>query len=105
MLYAIAYDVGTTGVKTCLFAIDKEVRLLAGEYGAYDLFILPNGGAEQDADQWWDAMCQSTKRLLGRVDVRPDEIGGISFCSQMQGLVLVDQEGRALRRPMSYMEA
>ena len=35
MLYAIAYDVGTTGVKTCLFAMDKEVRLLAGEYGAY----------------------------------------------------------------------
>ena len=104
MLYAIAYDVGTTGVKTCLFAIDKEVRLLAGEYGAYDLYILPNGGAEQDADQWWDAMCQSTKRLLGRVDVRPDQIGGISFCSQMQGLVLVDQGGRALRRPMSYMD-
>ena len=40
MLYAIAYDVGTTGVKTCLFAIDHEVRLLAGEYEAYDLYIL-----------------------------------------------------------------
>ena len=104
MLYAIAYDVGTTGVKTCLFAIDHTVRLLAGEYGAYDLYILPNGGAEQDAGQWWDAMCRSTKRLLERVDVRPEEIGGISFCSQMQGMVLVDREGRALRRPMSYMD-
>ena len=99
MLYAIAYDVGTTGVKTCLFAIDDEVRLLAGEYGAYDLFILPNGGAEQDAEQWWDAMCQSTRRLFRKVDIRPDQIGGISFCSQMQGMVLVDREGRALRRP------
>ena len=104
MLYAIAYDVGTTGVKTCLFAIDDEVRLLAGEYGAYDLFILPNGGAEQDAEQWWDAMCQSTRRLFRKVDIRPDQIGGISFCSQMQGMVLVDREGRALRRPMSYMD-
>ncbi|MBQ3263286.1 MAG: FGGY-family carbohydrate kinase [Oscillospiraceae bacterium] len=104
MLYAIAYDVGTTGVKTCLFAIEKEVRLLAGEYGAYDLCILPDGGVEQDAEQWWEAMCQSTKRLFERVDVRPDQIGGISFCSQMQGLVLVDREGRALRRPMSYMD-
>ena len=104
MLYAIAYDVGTTGVKTCLFAIEKEVRLLAGEYGAYVLCILPDGGVEQDAEQWWEAMCQSTKRLFERVDVRPDQIGGISFCSQMQGLVLVDREGRALRRPMSYMD-
>lgn len=60
MLYAIAYDIGTTGVKTCLFAIDKEVTLLAGEYGSYDLYILPGGGAEQDAEAWWDAMCKST---------------------------------------------
>ena len=104
MLYAIAYDVGTTGVKTCLFAIDHEVRLLAGEYEAYDLYILPNGGAEQDADQWWEAMCKSTQKLLGRVEIRPEEIGGISFCSQMQGMVLVDREGNALRRPMSYMD-
>ena len=104
MLYAIAYDVGTTGVKTCLFAIDSEVRLLAGEYEAYDLYILPNGGAEQDAGQWWDAMCKSTRRLLEKVDIGPEQIGGISFCSQMQGMVLVDREGNALRRPMSYMD-
>ena len=104
MLHAIAYDVGTTGVKTCLFAIDKDVKLLAGEYEAYDLYILPNGGAEQDADQWWEAMCRSTKRLLGKADVGADEISGISFCSQMQGMVLVDREGNALRRPMSYLD-
>ena len=104
MLYAIAYDVGTTGVKTCLFSIDGELRLLAGEYEAYELYILPNGGAEQDAEQWWDAMCRSTRRLLARAAVSPKEIGGISFCSQMQGMVLVDREGRALRRPMSYLD-
>lgn len=76
MLYAIAYDVGTTGVKTCLFAIDKEVTLLAGEYGSYDLYILPGGGAEQDAEAWWDAMCKSTRRLLEKAEIRPEEIGG-----------------------------
>ena len=104
MLYAIAYDVGTTGVKTCLFAIDKEVTLLAGEYDSYGLYILPNGGAEQDAEEWWDAMCKSTRRLLEKAKIRPEEIGGISFCSQMQGMVLVDAQGNALRRPMSYMD-
>lgn len=36
--------------------------------------------------------------------ITPDMISGISFCSQMQGLVLVDEEGKALRRPMSYMD-
>ncbi len=104
MLYAIACDVGTTGVKTCLFEIDREVRLLAGEYAGYDLWVLPDGGAEQDADQWWDAMCRTTRRLLKRTGVKPEEIGGLSFCSQMQGMVLVDRDGNALRRPMSYMD-
>ena len=104
MLYAIAYDVGTTGVKTCLFAIDGEVRLLTGEYESYELFILPDGGAEQDPEEWWEAMCKSTKRLFGKAGIRPEEIGGISFCSQMQGMVLVDREGKALRRAMSYLD-
>ena len=24
--YALAYDIGTTGVKTCLFEIEKEIK-------------------------------------------------------------------------------
>ena len=60
-MYVIAYDVGTTGMKTCLFSIDNgEVKLLDGAYRTYHLYILENGGAEQDADEWWSAMCEST---------------------------------------------
>ena len=28
MKYLIAYDIGTTGVKTCLFVVDDSIRLL-----------------------------------------------------------------------------
>lgn len=103
-LYVIAYDFGTTGVKTCLFSIGETLKMVAGEYGEYELYILENGGAEQDTEEWWEAMCTTTRRLFEKVDVRPEQIDGISFCSQMQGLVLVDDEGKALRRPMSYMD-
>lgn len=100
----LAYDVGTTGIKTCLFKIDDRIRMLDAESEGYDLYILENGGAEQDADQWWAAMACTTKKLIEKSGTDPKEIAGISFCSQMQGLVLVDEEGRALRRPMSYMD-
>ena len=103
-MYVIAYDVGTTGVKTCLFEVRDTIRLLAGEYEGYGLYILPGGGAEQDADEWWAAMAKSTRRLLEKTGTDPKAVAGISFCSQMQGLVLVDEAGRALRRPMSYMD-
>ncbi len=104
MGYVIAYDVGTTGVKTCLFSMGESVEFVDGAYHSYQLYILDNGGAEQDGDEWWTAMCESTAALLAKTGVSKDEIIGISFCSQMQGLVLVDKEGNLLRRPMSYMD-
>ena len=72
----LSYDVGTTGVKSCLFAIDDKVKMLGGEYCTYKLFILDNGGAEQDQTEWWDAIVQTTRGLLKRTGVSPEEIVG-----------------------------
>ncbi len=100
----ITYDVGTTGIKTCLFEIGGTIKLIDAEMGGYGLYILEGGGAEQDPAEWWSAMCATTRRLLQKTGVDPGEIAGISFCSQMQGLVLVDENGSPVRRAMSYMD-
>ena len=50
MKHLIAYDIGTTGVKTCLFEVDETIRLLGYAGKNYPLYILENGGAEQDGD-------------------------------------------------------
>ena len=104
MKYALAYDIGTTGVKTCLFEIDENIRLIAGESEGYELYVLPGGGAEQDPEEWWAAMCRTTKTVLQKTGLDPSRIDGISFCSQAQGLVLVDEDGKPVRRAMSYMD-
>lgn len=100
----IAYDVGTTGIKTCLFEIGDTIKLVADEMCGYELYVLENGGAEQDANEWWNAMCTTTKRLFKSTEINPKDIAGVSFCSQMQGLVLVDKDGEPVHRPMSYMD-
>ncbi len=108
--YILAYDIGTTGVKTCLFEVGEEIRLLKFASRSYPLYILDGGGAEQDVEDWWRGMAESTRELFedpgqeAGLEITPDMVSGISFCSQMQGLVLVDREGNALRRPMSYMD-
>ena len=104
MAYILTYDIGTTGVKTCLFEVEKTIRLIESTSAGYPLYILEGGGAEQDGEDWWNGMASTTKELFGRVDVTPDQIEGISFCSQMQGLVLVNEEGEPIHRPMSYMD-
>ena len=104
MAFILTYDIGTTGVKTCLFEVDKTIRLLESTSAGYPLYILEGGGAEQDGDDWWKGMASSTRELFGKVDITPDMIEGISFCSQMQGLVIVDKDGEPIHRPMSYMD-
>ena len=104
MKYVLSYDIGTTGLKCCLFSMDEKLQLVAAHYATYNLYILENGGAEQDVEEWWRAMTKCTKELMKKTGISSDEIAGISFCSQMQGLVLVDEKGNALRRPMSYMD-
>ena len=103
-LLILAYDIGTTGVKTCLFDVSNEIKMVGSASCGYGLYTFPNGGAEQHADEWWDGMCRSTREMLASASIDPSEIKGISFCSQMQGLVLVDREGVPVRHPMSYMD-
>ena len=52
--YVITYDIGTTGIKTCLIEIDKEMKILASATEGYGLYVDEEtgvkGGSEQDAD-------------------------------------------------------
>ena len=50
-MYVIVYDFGTSAVKTCLFDIDQEIRLLTSSTGSYGLYFSDDGGAEQDTEE------------------------------------------------------
>ncbi|MGB4659324.1 MAG: FGGY-family carbohydrate kinase [Mobilitalea sp.] len=102
--YIITYDVGTTAIKTCLYHVDDKINLLEHAEMAYPLTVFDNGGAEQNPTDWWNAMGVTTKQILSKTSLSPDQISGISFCSQMQGLVLVDKSGTPVRPCMSYMD-
>ena len=87
-MYIIIYDFGTSSVKTCLFHIDSEIRLVASAAAAYGIYISENGGAEQDTEEWWEAICATTRALFSKSDVTPDKIQGMAFCSQCRELFL-----------------
>lgn len=103
-MYIIIYDFGTSSLKTCLFNVGETITVAASSNASYGLRILENGGAEQDTDEWWLAICKTTRELFTKSTVTPEEVSGIAFCSQMQGVVLVDGDGKALRPAMSYMD-
>ncbi len=104
MITVLAYDIGTTGVKTCLFEIGDSIVAIDSARAGYELNVLPDGGAEQDPDEWWRAMASSTRAIAERQPDRLAGIDGISFSSQQQSLVLVDEQARHVYPAMSYMD-
>ena len=103
-MFIIVYDFGSSSVKTCLFSIDSEITLLAGASADYNMYFSDDGGSEQDTEEWWTALCSTTREVLRKSGLKSGQIEGISFCTQMQGTVLVDKNGNALRRPMNYLD-
>ena len=103
--YVISYDVGTTGNKTCLYRITPKVELVDSCVAEYPLHVLPDGGAEQNVEDWWGAICETTNTVLSRTTTERSAIRGIAFCCQMQGSIIVDSAGQPLRNPMNYMDS
>lgn len=102
--FILVHDVGTTGNKTCLYAIGDGLKLVDASLVEYPLYVMDNGGVEQEPDEWWNAICQSTHTILNRTGIEPGAIKAMAFCAQMQGFIPVDQSGKAIYRAMNYMD-
>lgn len=100
--YVIGCDVGSQGTNCALYAADG--RLVASSYQAYDLSFPFPGAAEQDPDVWPRAVAAGVRELLGHVPEGPSAVKGLSFGSQLDGMVVCDAQGRPLRPAMIWMD-
>jgi len=92
--YVLVYDIGTTGLKTCIF---KPNGVLAGkDYHPFHNYYPKNGYQEQEPEEWWRAICLSTRNLLQSLDISKDEILCISFSGHMVGCIPIDKKGDLL---------
>jgi xylulokinase len=100
--YVLAHDLGTTGNKATLY--DGEGRLAGSEFHAYDTEYAHTGWAEQSPDDWWQAVCASTRVLLAQTGVGRDEVACITFSGQMMGCVALDRRARPLRTAIIWAD-
>ncbi|MBQ7364153.1 MAG: FGGY-family carbohydrate kinase, partial [Clostridia bacterium] len=98
--YVIAHDLGTSGNKATLYSLDG--KLIKSALYSYPLYVSAAGTAEQDADDWWRAVAESTKELLD--GIAPSEIAAVSFSGQMMGCLCVDKDGKPLRRSLIWAD-
>jgi len=103
-MYVLTCDIGTTGNKTSLYRIGEKLELIQASQAGYPIYTTPDGGVEQRVDEWWSAIGEAVGFILAKTKLDPGEIKGLAFCCQMQGSVVVDKNGQALRNPMIYLD-
>jgi len=100
--YIIAHDVGTGGNKAILVTPEGETRGSTME--CYETSYPRPNWAEQNPDDWWQAIAASTRELLDQTGVRPPEILAVVFSTQMLGVVPVDGQGEPLRPGIIWLD-
>ena len=100
--YILAIDLGTSGPKTALVSVYGEV--IGSEFMDTPIILLPGGGAEQDPEGWWNAIMSTSKKLLVKNLVPPEDIVAVSVTSQWSGTVPVDQDGKHLMNAIIWMD-
>lgn len=91
----IAHDLGTTGNKASLHHDDG--RIVASVTVAYPAHFAAGGVAEQNPDDWWNAVVAATRDLIARTSTPTSDIVGLVVSGQMMGAVLLDAEGEPAR--------
>lgn len=100
--YIIAHDLGTTGNKATLY--NREGQLVGSAFYAYGTDYPHTSWAEQNPEDWWQAVCTSTRQLLAQTGARPDDIACITFSGQMMGCVPLDKNARPLRTAIIWAD-
>lgn len=102
MAYILGVDIGTSGTKTVLFSEDG-VPVASATY-EYPLYTPQNGYAEQDPTDWWNAVVNGIKQVIGESGVAAREIKGIGLSGQMHGLVMLDGDNKVIRRSIIWCD-
>ncbi|MCX6006369.1 MAG: FGGY-family carbohydrate kinase [Chloroflexi bacterium] len=98
----LAVDLGTSGMKVALITVRGKV--LGWEAEPINLYITPDGGAEQSPDEWWSAFLATSQRLLKRGLMPVDSIKAVCCSTQGEGTVPVDRDGKPLMNCVLWMD-
>ena len=98
----LGIDIGTSACKVAVF--DADGHVLAQSNQPYNVYYPHPGWAEQDADEWWAAVCQGIREVLSEPDVEAEKICSVGIDGQSWSAIPVDSEGNVLARTPIWMD-
>lgn len=106
-MFSIGYDIGSSSIKASLIDLDsgQVIKLVSYPDTEMEINAVSEGWAEQNPDEWWSAVCASTKKILSETNIKTEEIKSIGIAYQMHGLVLVDKNQKVLRPSIIWCDS
>jgi len=101
--YVLAVDLGTGGPKVAVVATTG--RIVAHAARPVALHLLEGGGAEQDPDEWWSAICAASRQAVESAAVPAGALIGVGCTAQWSGTVAVGADGAPLMRAVIWMDS
>lgn len=89
----LGVDLGTSSLKILL--ADASGKIIDTESREYPLYFPAANSAEQQPEDWYNALVETLQALGQRHDLAMIE--GVSFSGQMHGLVMLDEKDRVIR--------
>ncbi|MDP9806606.1 FGGY-family pentulose kinase [Trueperella bonasi] len=100
--YLMGIDFGTESCRVGIF--DPVGSPLAFAATPYKTTYPHPGWAEQDPEDWKQALVASTRKVMARAGIEPPEIAGISYDATTMTVVPVDENGDHLSNAIMWMD-
>lgn len=100
--YVLAIDLGSGGHKAAVVSDVGEVIASAQENIA--THMLPDGGAEQDPEEWWQGTVKTAKIVIRDSGVPPENIVALGCDSQWSVVVPVDEHAQPLMNAVHWLD-
>jgi len=99
----LTIDCGTQSVRAMLF--DQHGKLLGKAKRAFQSYYSPQPDwAEQDAELYWDKLCQATQALKADKPMLFEKIEAVALTTQRDTAVFIDKTGKPLRPAIIWMD-
>ncbi len=99
----LAFDVGTSSVKSSMF--ESDGHQVASATAQYSTYVPKTGYAEQNPEDWWEGIVNTTRELVERNPEAARKIAAIGVSGHMLGCIPVDTDGRALHNAMIHSDS
>ena len=106
-MYLLGYDIGSSSIKAALVRADngQVVKIVQSPQTEMDMIAHEAGWAEQNPESWWEHICIATKSLISSTGIDAHQIKSIGIAYQMHGLVVVDENQKALRPSIIWCDS